>query len=118
MTADSFRRLALTMPEALEVGHMGHPDFRVGGKIFATLGHDKRVNLMIEPEERRDQHRRNARGDAARLRCRRLPRGEDQSPSGDRRVTGDREGDRDREGAAPFRLTDYPEAAIEADPRF
>jgi hypothetical protein len=27
------------MPEAREVGHMGHPDFRVGGKIFATLGY-------------------------------------------------------------------------------
>ena len=39
MTADGFRRLALAMPEASEVGHMGHPDFRVGGKIFATLGY-------------------------------------------------------------------------------
>jgi hypothetical protein len=27
------------MPEAFEAGHMGHPDFRVGGKIFATLGY-------------------------------------------------------------------------------
>jgi uncharacterized protein YdhG (YjbR/CyaY superfamily) len=35
----SFRRLALAMPGAAEVGHMGHPDFRVGGKIFATLGY-------------------------------------------------------------------------------
>jgi hypothetical protein len=39
MTPDGFRRLALDMPEACEVGHMGHPDFRVGGRIFATLGH-------------------------------------------------------------------------------
>lgn len=39
MTPDGFRRLALGMPEAVEVGHMGHPDFRVGGKIFATLGY-------------------------------------------------------------------------------
>ena len=38
MTADQFRRLALSLPETSEVGHMGHPDFRVGGKIFATLG--------------------------------------------------------------------------------
>jgi hypothetical protein len=30
MTGDAFRRLALTMPESLEAGHMGHPDFRVG----------------------------------------------------------------------------------------
>ena len=39
MTPDGFRRLALGLPEASEVGHMGHPDFRVGGKIFATLGY-------------------------------------------------------------------------------
>jgi hypothetical protein len=37
MTLAEFRRLALRMPEACEVGHMGHPDFRVRGKIFATL---------------------------------------------------------------------------------
>ena len=39
MTADGFRKLALQLPETAEVGHMGHPDFRVGGKIFATLGY-------------------------------------------------------------------------------
>ncbi|MEI9963532.1 MAG: MmcQ/YjbR family DNA-binding protein [Caulobacteraceae bacterium] len=38
MTADDFRRLALALPEAIEASHMGHPDFRVRGKIFATLG--------------------------------------------------------------------------------
>ena len=38
MTANEFRRLALALPEATEQSHMGHPDFRVGGKIFATLG--------------------------------------------------------------------------------
>jgi len=37
MTAEAFRRLALSLPEATEGSHMGHPDFRVGGKIFATL---------------------------------------------------------------------------------
>jgi hypothetical protein len=37
-TADDFRRIALSFPEAEERSHMGHPDFRVGGKIFATLG--------------------------------------------------------------------------------
>ena len=30
--------MALRLPEATESGHMGHPDFRVCGKIFATLG--------------------------------------------------------------------------------
>jgi len=39
MTANEFRRLALALPEAEERAHMDHPDFRVGGKIFATLGY-------------------------------------------------------------------------------
>ena len=39
MTADGFRKLALRLPEASESAHMGHPDFRVRGTIFATLGH-------------------------------------------------------------------------------
>ena len=37
MTQQAFRRLALSMPEACESSHMRHPDFRVRGKIFATL---------------------------------------------------------------------------------
>ena len=53
MTADGFRRLALSMPESSEVGHMGHPDFRVGGKIFATLGYpdEKWGVLKLTPEQ-------------------------------------------------------------------
>jgi len=38
MTPDDFRRFALALPEAVEQEHMGHPDFRVGGRIFASLG--------------------------------------------------------------------------------
>jgi hypothetical protein len=38
VTADEFRNEALALPEASEASHMGHPDFRVRGKIFATLG--------------------------------------------------------------------------------
>jgi hypothetical protein len=38
VTADGFRRIALSLPDATEGAHMGHPDFRVRGKIFATLG--------------------------------------------------------------------------------
>jgi len=38
MTVDQFRDLALALPEATEATHTGHPDFRVSGKIFATLG--------------------------------------------------------------------------------
>jgi hypothetical protein len=41
MTADEFRCLALSFPEASEGAHMSHPDFRVRGKIFATLGPDE-----------------------------------------------------------------------------
>lgn len=37
MTPHQFRRLALSMPQAVEHEHMGHPDFRAHGKIFATL---------------------------------------------------------------------------------
>lgn len=48
MTPDGFRRLALEMPEALEVGHMGHPDFRVRGKIFATLGYPDEAWGMVK----------------------------------------------------------------------
>ena len=39
MTSDSFRTLALALPGVEERAHMNHPDFRVGGKIFATLGY-------------------------------------------------------------------------------
>jgi len=37
-SAGDFRRIALSFPGAEEKAHMGHPDFRVGGRIFATLG--------------------------------------------------------------------------------
>ncbi len=37
MTAEHFRRMALGFPETSESAHMGHPDFRVRGRIFATL---------------------------------------------------------------------------------
>jgi len=38
MTANDFRQIALSLPETEERAHMDHPDFRVGGKIFATVG--------------------------------------------------------------------------------
>jgi hypothetical protein len=55
MTADEFRRLALALPEAVEAAHMGHPDFRVRGKIFATLGFagDDWGMVKLTPEEQR-----------------------------------------------------------------
>jgi len=53
MTADQFRDLALNLPEATEVGHMGHPDFRVRNKIFATLGYPVANWAMVKltPEQ-------------------------------------------------------------------
>jgi hypothetical protein len=39
MTPNEFRRLALSFPKTEERAHMHHPDFRVEGKIFATLGY-------------------------------------------------------------------------------
>ncbi len=48
MTPEGFRRLALAMPEATEVGHMGHPDFRVRGRIFATLGYPDAGWAMVK----------------------------------------------------------------------
>jgi hypothetical protein len=53
VTADQFRRLALNFPEASESSHMSHPDFRVAGKIFATLGYPDNEHGMVAlpPEE-------------------------------------------------------------------
>jgi len=48
VTAQGFRRLALALPEALESAHMGHPDFRVGGRIFATLGYPDASFAMVK----------------------------------------------------------------------
>lgn len=39
MTAKDFRHIALSLPQVVESAHMGHPDFRVGKRIFATLGY-------------------------------------------------------------------------------
>jgi hypothetical protein len=55
MNAAAFRALALDLPEALESSHMDHPDFRVRGKIFATLGPDATWGMVkLTPEQQRD----------------------------------------------------------------
>jgi hypothetical protein len=53
MNIHDFRRLALSLPGAEESSHMGSPDFRVGGRIFATLAAAKLGygNIMITPEQ-------------------------------------------------------------------
>src|ERR1700692_3019123 len=56
MNAADFRRIALSLEGAEEGSHMGSPDFRVGGRIFATLASEKQGygNLMLTPEQQAD----------------------------------------------------------------
>ncbi len=53
MTAADFRRIALSFPETEERAHQDHPDLRVGGKIFATLGYPEPGWAMVKlaPEQ-------------------------------------------------------------------
>ena len=52
MTADEFRSIALSFPEATEESHVGHPDFRVRGKIFATLDANEAVGMVkLTPDQ-------------------------------------------------------------------
>lgn len=53
MNAKDFWRIALSLEGAEEGSHMGAVDFRVGGRIFATLAHEKQGygNLMLTPEQ-------------------------------------------------------------------
>jgi hypothetical protein len=55
MVPSAFRKIALSLPETEERSHMSHPDFRVAGKIFATLGYPDKSRGMVKlsPE---DQH--------------------------------------------------------------
>jgi len=53
MTADGFRRLALSFEGAVESAHQRHPDFRAAGKIFATLSYPNEQFGMVRltPEQ-------------------------------------------------------------------
>ena len=57
LSADDFRALALGLPGATEGVHQGHPDFRLRGKVFATLGYPDdsfgMVKLAREEQARR-----------------------------------------------------------------
>src|SRR5262245_17192402 len=55
MTADQFRRTALALPGVVEAAHMNQPDFRVKGKIFASLGVPDECWGMVKltPEQQR-----------------------------------------------------------------
>ena len=55
MSPDDFRHIALGMEGASESAHMGHPDFRANGKIFATLHADLvwgMVKLLPDQQQR------------------------------------------------------------------
>ena len=52
MNANDFRKLALKIEGAIESSHMNHPDFRVNGRIFATISNDgKRGMVRLNPEQ-------------------------------------------------------------------
>ena len=51
MTAQAFRRIALGVQGALEGAHMGHADFRVNGRIFATLQAADRGMVKLTPDQ-------------------------------------------------------------------
>jgi len=52
MKSKDFRRIALGMKDAAEGAHMGHPDFRVNGRIFATLHPDRQFGMVkLTPEQ-------------------------------------------------------------------
>jgi len=56
MTAAEFRTMARAMPGVVESAHMNHPDFRVNGRIFATLGSpdDGWGMVKLTPAQQRD----------------------------------------------------------------
>jgi hypothetical protein len=53
VTGADFRRIALSLPDAAEGAHFGNPDFRVGGRIFATLSLESQGYgvLLLSPEQ-------------------------------------------------------------------
>jgi predicted DNA-binding protein (MmcQ/YjbR family) len=52
MTADDFRRFVLALPGTEEQAHMGHPDFRANGRIFASLHTGDTFGMVkVSPEE-------------------------------------------------------------------
>lgn len=55
MTADHFRKIALSFPEAVESAHMNHPDFRIRGRIFATLRYpdENWAVVKLAPEDQK-----------------------------------------------------------------
>jgi hypothetical protein len=55
MTENQFRRMALALDGAIEGAHMGHPDFRAHGRIFAALHHDRKSGMVALTPEQQQQ---------------------------------------------------------------
>jgi hypothetical protein len=47
MRSSDFRRIVLELSDVVESSHMGHPDFRVGNRIFATLREADRFGMVV-----------------------------------------------------------------------
>ena len=58
MRENDFRRMALSMEGAVEGAHMGHPDFRVNNRIFATLHHDREIGMVALTPDQQEQFTR------------------------------------------------------------
>ena len=55
MTIDDFRRIALGMDGVVEGAHMNHPDFRINGRIFATIYPDGQHGMVkLTPDQQRE----------------------------------------------------------------
>jgi hypothetical protein len=55
MHSNDFRRIALGLKGAAEGAHMGHPDFRVNNRIFATLHHDRQCGMITLTPDQQEQ---------------------------------------------------------------
>jgi hypothetical protein len=58
MRANDFRKIVLAMEGTVEGAHMGHPDFRVNNRIFATLRHDREFGMVTLTPDQQEQFTR------------------------------------------------------------
>ena len=55
MKPEQFRRIALALEDAVEGGHMGHPDFRVNNRVFASLHSKDQFGMVkLTPDQQKD----------------------------------------------------------------
>jgi hypothetical protein len=55
LDAKDFRRIVLGMRDAVEGAHMGHPDFRLNGRIFASLTQDEARGMVVLPLDQQER---------------------------------------------------------------